>query len=294
MKRRLDLVDRAVVRLEVDVSELGRERGLELRIEEAPGREAAADEVLPHAALRLVEAHRRHGRERRALVGRVDARLVEPVAELVDRCEEADREVGLVVARRQPDVLRARAHRERVHRRIEPPALVVEAHPLEHLERERALLLDREVAPAQRRVVHAVGVLADLRDQRHELPLELVEDRAHLVGGQALVEVVEEDVVVGLEAHAFEAVDVAVRELDVLLQVGQEDREVRLLARLDPGRQRVRAGPGHLGAQLARAPASPSRSRAARRGSGSPRRSRSPRSPRSRAGRPADVRSRRR
>ena len=76
---------------------------------------------------------------------------------------------------------------------------MVEADPLEHLERERALLLDREVA-AQARVVHAVGVLADLRDQRHELALELVEDRAHLVGGQALVEVVEQDVVGGLDS----------------------------------------------------------------------------------------------
>ena len=40
--------------------------------------------------------------------------------------------------------------------------LVVEAEPLEHLERERALLLDREVAAMERRVVHAVGVLTDL------------------------------------------------------------------------------------------------------------------------------------
>ena len=84
-ERRLHLVDRPVEVVELDVPELRRERLLQLRIEEAPEREAAADEVLPHAALRLVEAHRGHLRERRPLERRVDAGLVEAVPELVDR-----------------------------------------------------------------------------------------------------------------------------------------------------------------------------------------------------------------
>ena len=128
---------------------------------------------------------------------------------------------------------------------------MVEAHPLQHLERERALLLDREVA-VERRVVDAIGVLRDLRDQRHQLALELVEDRAHLVAGQPLVEVVEEDVVLRFVAHPLEAIDVAVGQLEVLLQVRQEGGEVRLLARVDPGRKRHRADPGHLGPELRR------------------------------------------
>ena len=109
---------------------------------------------------RLIE---RHGRERRALERRVDARLVEAVAELVDRCEEADAEVGLVVARREPDVVVPALIANGCTVGSSRQRLVVEAEPLEHLERERALLLDREVAATERRVVDAVGVLADLR-----------------------------------------------------------------------------------------------------------------------------------
>ena len=62
--RRLHLVQRAMERLERDVAELPRERVLQLRIEVAPRRDAAADEVLPHAALRLVERGRHALRER--------------------------------------------------------------------------------------------------------------------------------------------------------------------------------------------------------------------------------------
>ena len=180
---------------------------------------------------------------------RVDARLVVAVPELVDAGEEADAEIALVVARRQPDVRRARAHRERVHGRIESPGLVVEAEPLEHDEREIALLLDRKVAE-QARIVHAVGVLGDLRDQRDEAGLELVEDLTDGIGLETFVEVVQQDVVRILVAHAVEAVDVLVRELDVLLQVREEDREVGLLARLDPGGKGDRPGTGQLRAQV--------------------------------------------
>src|SRR6266404_1123441 len=62
---------------------------LQAREEVAPERHRAADQVLPHAALRLVHAERDAAGERRALECRVDLMLVEPVAELVHRPEEA-------------------------------------------------------------------------------------------------------------------------------------------------------------------------------------------------------------
>ena len=102
-QRRLDPVDRAVPVLELDVAERLRERLAQLRVEEAPERQAAADEVLPHAALRLVQPERRAAGEQRALELAGDPVLVEPVPALVHRPEEAV-EVVLEVARRQPDV----------------------------------------------------------------------------------------------------------------------------------------------------------------------------------------------
>ena len=126
---------------------------------------------------------------------------------------------------------------------------MVEAEPLEHDEREVALLLDRNLS-AQARVVHAVGVLGDLRDQRNEARLELVEDLTDGVGLETFVEVVQQDVVLALVTHVVEAVGVPVRELDVLLQVREEGREVGLLARFDPGGKGHGPGVGHLGAQV--------------------------------------------
>ena len=76
-------------RLLVDVAELARERLLQPRVEPAPERARAADEVLPEPRLRLVQPERRAARERRALERRIGAVLVEPVAALVHRREEA-------------------------------------------------------------------------------------------------------------------------------------------------------------------------------------------------------------
>ena len=51
-------VDAGVEALEVDVAELLGVRLLHARIEEAPERETATDEVLPETALRLVDPER--------------------------------------------------------------------------------------------------------------------------------------------------------------------------------------------------------------------------------------------
>ena len=103
-QRRLDGVDLAVPLLGVVAGERVGEELLQPREEVAPERQRAADEVLPHPALRLVQAERDAARERRALERRVDLVLVEAVAELVHRREEAV-EVVVEVARRDADVL---------------------------------------------------------------------------------------------------------------------------------------------------------------------------------------------
>ena len=56
-----------------------------------PERQAAADEVLPQARLRLVQAERRGLRDRRVLVLRVEPLVVEPVAGLVERRRQTPR-----------------------------------------------------------------------------------------------------------------------------------------------------------------------------------------------------------
>ena len=102
---------------------------------------------------------------------------------------------------------------------------------------------------------------ADLGDQRHELLLQLVEDRAHLGRLHPRLEVVEEDVV--RLVVAVEAVDVAALQLDVALEVRQEEREVVLLRAPSP--RRVRLGGGARSSRRAARPArgAPSRSRGA-------------------------------
>ena len=181
---------------------------------------------------------------------RVDAGLVEAVPELVDGGHQAVH-VALVVARGETDVGRRRAHRERVDGRIEPPRLAVVAELLEHLQGEGALLVDREMA-REARVVDRVRPLGDLGDQRDQLGLQLVEDRSHLGRLHALVEVVEQHVVVVLRLR--EARDVFALKLHVAPQIGQEDREVGLLPGFDPGSQRNRTGACQLGAQIRRDP----------------------------------------
>ena len=123
---RRDAVERAVELVERDARELLGERLLEPRVEEAPGREAAPDDVLPEPALRLVEARRGAFLQRRAEVPRVDLALVDAVPELVQARQEPPRLSGSKrVVRRMSDS--AMRHGERVDGVVEPPRLVV--HP---------------------------------------------------------------------------------------------------------------------------------------------------------------------
>ncbi len=192
-----------------------------------------------------MQAERGAAGERRPLERARDAVLVEPVPALVHGREEAV-EVVVVVARRQPDVVdRARA-RERMHCRVEPPRLPVEAEALQHVQLEPLLGLAREEAVAS-------GSLAVLRggcDERDLLLLQPGEDRADLGRRRPALEVVEEDVV-GLVV-VVEALDVAAAELEVRLEVWEEGGEVGAGARVGPDRERERRGARHRGPELRR------------------------------------------
>src|SRR5437868_4008725 len=81
--------------------------------------------------------------ERRPLVRRVDALLVEAVPGLVHAPEERAAEVALLVARGEAHVARRERGAERVRGHVEPPRLEVEAHGADHREAELLLAVDR-------------------------------------------------------------------------------------------------------------------------------------------------------
>jgi hypothetical protein len=134
-----------------------------------------------------------------------------------------------------------------VHGQVEPGERRVVAEALDDLERVGVLCVDGP-RPSHERVV-AVD-RADLRNQRHELGLELVEDGTDLRGLHPRLVVVEQDVV-GL-VIAFEAVHVAALQLDRALEVGEEEGVVRLLAGLGPDIVRLRRRARDLRSQVGR------------------------------------------
>ena len=101
-----------------------------------------------------------------------------------------------------------------------------------------------------RRRLDGGGARGDFLDERRLMRLEIVEQATHLRCLHVPFEVVEHDVV-GLVAHV-EAVDVALAEIEVGSQDGQEAGEVVVLARVDPDGIRERGRARHLRAQLGR------------------------------------------
>ena len=217
---------------------------LERPVPVLPERPRAPDEILPGAALRLVDPERRRAVQRRAEKRVRDPVRVQPVPRLVHRRPDRLEVVG-PVARREADVPVRERRAERVCGRVEPPGVVVEAHRPEHALGEGALRLGREVAVEERRV--------DLRRRRHELGERRAqhgEDLLHLGRQHPGLVVVEERRVRAV--GPLEALDVAPLQLDVRPQIGEERREVARAAGLDP---RVVAAGGlqrHLGAELGR------------------------------------------
>ena len=103
--------------LERDATKLVRERLLQTRVEPAPERQRAADDVLPESALRLVQRGRRAHAERRPLERLRDAPLVDAVTRLVHGGEERV-DVALVVAAGETDIAEAECDLERMNGRV--------------------------------------------------------------------------------------------------------------------------------------------------------------------------------
>ena len=211
-QRRPHRVDRTQELVEGDRAQGLGEARLRPRQPVAPERLASADEVLPQAALGLVDSGRDARADHRARERRVDLALVEPVAHLVERAEDAGERV-LREARRDSHVGRRDRSEERMDGLVQAPVLVVEPERAQHLQRERALLGGRK-----RR--------GERLDQRHQPLAQAAEDRADLGGGHLRLVAVEQGVigVLGLR----EARRVAPAQLDVSLQVRGECREVGL------------------------------------------------------------------
>src|SRR5579863_5811577 len=130
-------------------------------------------------------------------------------------------------------------------RGIDAPRVGPVAEEIDHLVVERYLPVEREV-PVQERVVRVA--LAELRDERDELVLDLLEDACDVGRLHLRLEVVQEDVV--RLVLRLEACDVAAAQLDVALERTEEELEVGGRLRLLPDRARLGGRDGHLTAQL--------------------------------------------
>ncbi len=148
-ERRAHAVDGGIEAIELDAAELLREDLLQARIEEAPERHAASDEVLPQAALRLVQAERGAGADRKIREAARDLVLVQPVPVLVHSREQR-LEAVLVVVRGDADVVDAGTACERMLGRIDAPRVGPVAEQIDDLVIESNLPVEREVAEEKR------------------------------------------------------------------------------------------------------------------------------------------------
>ena len=151
---RLDAGHGAIEFLCAHIAELIREVALQVREVALPEGEAANDMVLPQARLGFMGAEAGASdriesdeirREGRAGIGGVDALLVEPMPDLVGRAEHGGRKIVPVVAGGDAHVVAGERHLERMHRRVEAPALEVVSELLGERQAEGALPLLRKV-----------------------------------------------------------------------------------------------------------------------------------------------------
>ena len=229
-QRRRHPVDVAVHIVDVHAGHRLGERLAHQRCVPLPERPAAADDVLPQAGLRLVDAVRGRLGDRRVLVRRVEALLVQAVAALVDRGEQPAERVELVDPGRQADVAQRRGRAERVRRHVLPPGVQVEAEVAEHLDREGPLRIGGKGASLERRRRQLPGGL-DLAQQAEGLVAQLAEQRLQPRGGHPRFELVEQRVV--RLAVVPDQLGLFALQLDDLLERRQERREV-VLAASDP------------------------------------------------------------
>ncbi len=191
--RALDPVDRPVELLQLHAPERLGEGRPEPRVEESPERQAAPDQVLPEARLRLVQPHRRCRGQRRAVVLGGEALLVEPVAELVHRAEHRGRRVAGVDPRGEPHVGGVGSSGERMDAPVLPAGVQVEAEELQQLEGELPLLLRVEGPPVEHR--GSLDRAVERLHQGNERCAQPLQHREQPCGGHLRLEVVEQGVV---------------------------------------------------------------------------------------------------
>ena len=164
-----------------------------------------------------MHGHARVNPERGAELRQRQPLLVETMAGFVNRAEERiERRVG-IKARCHSHVA-ARPRKKRMERHIDPPARVVEAHPLGHFAQKHPLTLHRKPAQLGRRRPRPRRHRRsrDLAHERHEFAFQLVEQFLHRRRRQTGVVLVEH-VVVG-RVTPPEIGGLAFRQLKILLQ----------------------------------------------------------------------------
>ena len=193
MSEGIDLVDRAIERVDVHAVELAGNARLQRRVPVAPERQAAAHEVLPQPRLAFVHAGRRSGEKRRALERVGDALFVHRVPGLVQRGEEAVRQVVVAVAGGDAHVAAAELGHVRMRGLVLPAAREVVAERPDDLLAERLLRAFRKIAGEAAVVGLRTG--ANGRDQRHEARAQFGEERPHRRHRHAVLGEIDERVV---------------------------------------------------------------------------------------------------
>src|SRR2546422_952556 len=192
-----------------------------------PERQAPPNEVLPQPRLRLVDAGRGAVPNCRAVEVAPDALEVHSVSCLVDRAEQALVEEVAIHACGDAHVPRAEGDAERMCGDVLPSALEVIAERGDSVKRVPDLLVRIESA-MEHAVVDCIGMAFDVRDERDDCRLELSENCLQLIGRQSGLGSVEQRVVRTL--LIAQRLGHALVELDVLLEIRGEDREVGLAA----------------------------------------------------------------
>ncbi len=241
---RLDRIDRPIELVHVHAAKRRREGRLELCKARLPEWARAADDILPEAGLRFVNAQRAGLTRWVAEFPGVEPLLVDAVSRLVHGAEEGGRKKILHVPRRQPDVVH-RAVREGVRRLVEPSRFEVEAHLGDDLTTEGPLALRRIVA-VKDRSVGALRRASQRVKQREKAAFEVGEYTPQLGFGHPRLVLVQQRVI---SARRLQPVRHFARQRDDLLQVGEERREIVFRARLFPGALRQRHGLRPLGHQ---------------------------------------------
>src|SRR5438128_2779791 len=159
-------VNCAIKGLDIHLSELPWKRSLQLWIRPLPEAAAAPNNVFPHPRLRFGD-----GARTGVQIGKIcpfnrcpEALRVQTMPGFVERAEERRVQEILVVANSQPDIVARELDFKRMHRSIQPTAVVIETEGFGNRQSKLALLLDLEML-VNGRVADLVGLFANRCNQ---------------------------------------------------------------------------------------------------------------------------------